>query len=89
MPKTSEGKPPNNVYVRCLEFLEEGSIPAITRVEDADQVGVFAVAHDFTGVPYLKASCYHHNPRRRALAALAMVRFARQIARENEYTPLP
>jgi len=81
----------DNVYERCLELLEDGSIPAITVVQtpDGSRRSLVGVGHDFTDAPSLRLSCFHKSPRRRALAAFAMVRFARKIAREHELIPLP
>jgi hypothetical protein len=77
------------VYERALKLLEEGSAVAIIMVEDETHKGLFAVGHDFTDAPALKRSCHHRSSRRRALAAFAMVRFARKIALEEHLTPLP
>jgi len=89
MPALSEDDEALTVYERALRLLEEGSAVAIIPVEDKTHQGLFAVGHDFTDAPHLKATCYHANARRRALAAFAMVRFARKIAREHELIPLP
>jgi hypothetical protein len=89
MPALSEDDDRFTVYERALRLLEEGSAVAIITVEDETHQGLFAVGHDFTDAPHLKATCYHANARRRALAAFAMVRFARKTARTDGFQPVP
>lgn len=87
---TSSPSDDDRVYDRAVKFMLDGSIPAIVPVETLTHEGVFAVAHDFTDAPHLKANCFHRSSRRRALAAFAMIKFARKIAREQHgYKPLP
>lgn len=87
--RTKQPPPEPSVYDQAVKHMMQGRFPAITRVETSDKIGVFAVSHDFTGAPYLRRNAFHHSKRRRALAAFAMVQFARKIAREDGFKPIP
>ena len=78
-----------SVYDQALEFLEQGIAVGIIPVETETHEGLFGASHSFEGAPHLKATCYHANAQRRALAAFAMVRFARKTARTDGFQPVP
>lgn len=75
-----------SAYLKCLEHLAQGKLPAIIPVTQGETRTVFAVAADLDRAPLTRDAAWSPDLAKRLAAAFIVVHEARVTARKHGYT---
>ena len=75
-----------SAYLKCLEHMTAGNLPAIIPIKTEHGPSIFAVASSLDKAPRTRAAAYSPNQAARLAAAFVVIHEARKLARQSGYT---
>ena len=75
-----------SAYLKCLEHMAAGNLPAIIPIKTEHGPSIFAVASPLNKAPRTRAAAYSPDQAARLAAAFVVIHEARKLARQSGYT---